>query len=692
METTLQTFTDKISSLFGNSFSINNSVVNDIKSSDIIEKEYINIHEHNDLIKPNIEKFLKYIQPTISKKLYDYQLDLFAKMLELERVDNTRITQDGTRITTNAYCVGLRVGCGKSLPFLCLAMYGGDVPKHNIIISTSGRNVVTDVPDAGWDQLKIGYQKLLFDDHETHVCEITEYDQRDCTVIITYPHLLRQMQLYMRDFDSSHTRGMNIKYVEDMRQLRSTAGVKIMFVTNTTMNLNILMKSAYIKPFKRLIIDDYSTMNNISEIQLIPASVTWLISGTGFTRDDQIPICPYAIKYANRGAITLLGDNDKIMRGTIKNNLLSGDIKCQRNDFCTYLFKSQVQGDLIEKIKWLQMNYPFLVPRNVNVDIMNVYPPCKDNVYIKDLISLKIMLNNFSKLITTATSILERCQMDAANGETTTKDSVPNFFKYVGMFPQNNIIRNAFVSKLSFPDIRTNTSLVINSKCLCKTPLDVSEEISFISSCCGRVICPQCFTSCLSADNKCMFCHRPDPVYYLNNLKVSTSNASADEYIIKYCDTSMINDNVAPCDYVFYMLLNGLKPKYKSAEIIGEAEVLRLRDTVVMHILLAMINCINTDCAPNSSIICYGMPQDIYTYIYQHVWLPNKAKSKYMYNVNLQYFKSVSDLVGFQSNVIGIINWREPEKKEDRTQLIGRIMRISLSNPFYFYINCKDYN
>ena len=163
--------------------------------------------------------------------------------------------------------------------------------------------------------------------------------QRECTVILTYSHLISQLKQYFADdFTKQIMRQRVIKYF-DYHELRDDSNIDahILVVVADESNVEQLIVRSYDKPFARVVIDDYTNMTDLPKLRQILTFSFIPVSGSGFEMDGNrtnlIPSSYYSLKNINDEAIKLVGDPDKTYEGVMRSNILTGEIICTSSDF-----------------------------------------------------------------------------------------------------------------------------------------------------------------------------------------------------------------------------------------------------------------------------------------------------------------------------------------------------------------------
>ncbi len=708
----------------------------------IINGEIIKTNENNIFVnKPNkwssrnktvfydeSEQFVEFEDPKfdnklkcVNKTLYDYQIDSIKKIRELELNGKYVCETTGETIRSNGWLLHLPIGAGKSLVFLFLALFYKTVPSHPIIVSTSGKHI----PDNEMTQPKVypfyyenpGY----IEGKEGCVIEHYEYTQRPITVIITHDHLMDQLFNYLReDFHPKILEHSKIKFVNSMRDFDMNAGILI--VPAKSEFINRLVQFSYEQPFMRVIIDDYTNMNNVDDYRQILASSTLFVSGSGFERDkNRIPPSYYTLRHMDVDKISMVAPVEMTQKGILRNSVATFNINSSETDFSSY---QHIQG--LEDYCSSKYNFP---PGALYSAIEN------NGNKIKDYLGLTFLIHNMDRL----GNAINNVEIDLKNGKLK-EDRVKHYLKWKLEYMNTTVkelykdsangpvktreIPNPFYKNLMARNtIATGSEPILHQNCqVCGNTYECCNNgWGFISNCCGSFFCYQCAkcmatkdiidhtknTKTTSEHCYCTICHKQNPTYFVNCVR-SKANSNVQSYSLvdSFMDTTDLK-NSAHFDYFFKMLIDGFTPKYTEGRAIevtidnsNNGEIIQLfpKDQLTINSIQLIDSVLkNLEIKPHTlnttkpCVLFYGCPQYMEGKIRQYFKQFNTNKESNLYNVELEFKSGMNSLIGLHQNILAIIVWNEPANKDEIHQLIGRILRLnSWNNPLYFYITCKS--
>ena len=282
--------------------------INSIIKGELIQTSPDNIFvdEDNTFDDPKWNNKIKFI----NKKLYNYQELAIKKIRQLElspeRIIKNNENKIVSHIKSNGWLLHLPIGSGKSLVFTFLSIMYRTVPKHPIIVSTSGINI----PDTELLQFRdypyyyenVGYDELT----ENSAITFSDYQQRPMTVIITHFHLMDQLNYYIQtDFKRELLKQTKICFATSPTMFDLNADILI--VPAQTNIIQALVKLSYESPFMRVIIDDFTNMSGVEEYRQILASSSLFVSGSGFERDkSKIPPSYYTLRHIDINKYSLV--------------------------------------------------------------------------------------------------------------------------------------------------------------------------------------------------------------------------------------------------------------------------------------------------------------------------------------------------------------------------------------------------
>ena len=292
-------------------------------------------------------------------------------------------------------------------------------------------------------------------------------------------------------------------------------------------------------------------------------------------------------------------------------------------------------------------------------------------------------------------------------------------------------------------------SLVQQECYCCHKRITDHNGYGMLSCCCGAFFCAGCLKSMCThdiADKRyndtqhtihdpdnyyCVCCRHKNPKYYFNVNKKKDTNVFSYNLVNDFFDTTNLKDHTM-FDYYFYMFLEGFTPLYhegKPLNIQNDIEQGNIQPTVfnptsgprVVPILekvlpkdqlgilaLGAINKTLHDLAilprKGATILFYGCPKYMWPRVvgyFKRICIDNNpataltVRSSDGTTKNIQPLSvmtldskdSVASLIGLHKNIVAIIQWRTPDKADEISQLVGRILRLnSFNNKLYFYI------
>lgn len=326
---------------------------------------------------------------------------------------------------------------------------------------------------------------------------------------------------------------------------------------------------------------------------------------------------------------------------------------------------------------------------------------------------------------------------------------------YTSKQPVQNLSNNPLFNTIYSESTRSvpashndNVTPVVTQKCMsCGKEPTQHGDFGLIATCCGAFFCCECLkhmctheiidtdsdTVITDKDNYyCSCCREKNPRYMFNiSKKRGVGHMYSYELADAYCDTTELVGHIK-FDYTFYMMLYGFKPKYflgKKINIANDirqtlisADSLKTRIPDIIKLLpkdqlaIQSIEYINrTLCKLNfipqvkngqqPVILFYGCPQYMAARVKNIVETicsnPNKQNSingkvpLEAFKNGMVFVKDVGQLIGLHANILAIVQWVEPNRKDELQQLMGRILRLnSWDNKIYFYITTSsiDFN
>lgn len=286
------------------------------------------------------------------------------------------------------------------------------------------------------------------------------------------------------------------------------------------------------------------------------------------------------------------------------------------------------------------------------------------------------------------------------------------------------------------------SSLVQQSCMSCSKKITDHYGYGMVACCCGAFYCSNCLKSmcthyiCNKQTNQqlndpdnyyCSCCRSTNPKYYFNVNKKKDTNVYSYNLINDYFDTTDLKGH-SMFDYYFYMFNKGFKPLYhegKPLNIQNDIEQGNINPScfitksvpVLEKILpkdqlgILAIGTINKTLhdlqilpRQNAIILFYCCPKYMVARVkgyYADIIKRNDPTTALQITdsngqrkliqpisvLNLDFKDSVSSLIGLHKNIVGIIQWENPERRDEVNQMMGRILRInSFNNKLHFYI------
>lgn len=717
------------------------TVVSSIINGEIIETKPDNIFVHKDIsFKDDLfEEKCKFCK----KQMYDYQKNAIKKICELEQrgyIINERTKQ---KIISNGWLLSLPIGSGKSLVFQFLALFYRDIPKHPIIISTDGCNI-PDHDQMQWKYYPYFYENCGYIENEVNsVIALQNYTQRITTVILTHNHLMEQMREYFdTDFPTVMCPGQGRKprvriiYPISLNTVTSISDVDIIVVPATQENVDKLVEWSYEAPFIRVIIDDYTSMPSIECFRQILASSTIFVSGSGFDRkEEDIPASYYTLKYMPVPKISLVGKPEETLEGIFRDSIATMELMGSSCEFSQYEFVTNCD----DVIKQMFKSTP-----------TQIYPPLRSAPYIYNYMALMFIIKYIDRLKSAINSVerdhaagklaAERISyylrwkeiLADINTKTKNKASTNPLYNYIYTNPSNT---------------QTIGASLVQQECYCcHKRITDHNGYGMISCCCGAFFCSNCLknmtTRCVcNKDDKdsyiltdrenfyCVCCRHKNPKYYFNCNKKKDTNVFSYNLVNDFFDVTELKNHTM-FDYYFYMFLEGFTPLYHEGKALNVQNDIEQRNIdakifkspkspipVLEKVLpkdqlgILAISAINKTLhdlqilpRKGATILFYGCPKymwsrvvnyfrDICTQNDPSTALTVKDKSgntsviQPLSLMQLDSKDSVASLIGLHKNIVAIVQWRTPDKADEISQLVGRILRLnSFNNKLYFYI------
>lgn len=659
--------------------------------SDIVNGESITIHESNILVNDlkgiiDEDYFEKICKTFCTKKLYDYQKNAIKKLRELElEFDNS-----------NGYLLSLPIGSGKSLVFQFLALFYRNIPKHPIIISTDGTHIPEN-DQLQWKLYPFYYENCCIQNSNCAIC-LENYEQRPITIILTHIHLIDQMKFYFETDFPKAIQHIKIFYTMDYKNLKQNINNYDIIVINASPeNVNYLMELSYEKPFMRLIIDDYTSMPYIESFRQIRSSSTIFVSGSGFNRkDSEIPVSYYTLKNIDYKKITVVGKPEETFEGVYRDSIATLELIGSNNEFSQYEFVN-----LCEEIS--KQKYHMLP-----IDLYNLI---KEKPLLSSYLSFAFIIKNIDKI----RSSINQVEKDL-NSEN--KLLEPNRVKYYLKW-KNSLNKNMYdiiYSDQGISNINNISPIIDKTVCInCQTDNTKHNGFGMISTCCGAFYCYKCLKMCctkkivnyetneeiIDEENYyCCCCHSKNPNYLFNITKQKDKSIYAYNLVKDYFYNDDLND-IAYFDYYFYMFENGFTPNYFEGNPISTKQNLNeipVLEKILPKDQLALLSIQNiNECLKqlkitpqqNTFLLFYGCPKYMIHRVNNFIEnIISKDKNSPIAKLKTVFLEDTGQLIGIHLNIIGIIEWKRTNKKDERLQIFGRILRMNnYNNPLHFFIS-----
>ena len=289
-------------------------------------------------------------------------------------------------------------------------------------------------------------------------------------------------------------------------------------------------------------------------------------------------------------------------------------------------------------------------------------------------------------------------------------------------------------------------SLVQQSCMVCGKKITDHNGYGMVSCCCGAFYCSNCLKSmcthyiCNRATGEqiydpdnyyCGCCRQQNPKYYFNINKKKDTNVYSYNLINDFFDTTDLKGHTM-FDYYFYMFLKGFTPLYQEGKPLNiqndieqgnvNANCFKLKQIPKLEkilpkdqlaiLALSTINRTLHDLGivpkQNAIILFYGCPKYMLSRVkgyYNDIVKTNDPKTALQITklngkketiqpisvLNLDFKDSVASLIGLHKNIVAIIQWQTPDKSDEVSQLVGRILRLnSFNNKLYFYITTNS--
>lgn len=688
--------------------------------SELVSGENIDIKPDNilidncDFVDPKFEDKQKYC----SKKLYSYQKKAILKLREIELNGYIIDSTTGDKIITNAQELHLAIGAGKSICLEFLSLFYRTVPCHDIIISKSGQALPINEP-LPFKNYPFFYESVCYTDgkeDETAVVVYTGYTQRKTTVWLTHQHLIPQMQRYFMEDFPILSKKTKMVFAFNLNQ-GVNLDADIIVVPATTEIIDRLVKMSYEQPFMRVVIDDYTSMASIDSFRQILASSTIFISGSGFERDPKtIPYSYYTLKNAPAQKLSLVGRPEETYKGIVRDNIATMKLMGSSCEFSIY--------DFIQKLESMCASMYHDSPNRL-------YPIINKEPYLRHFMTLYFVIANRDRLKNAFYNINRDYNIDGtiknAKWENN-KDEIGYYLEWRKSLEENK-------TNPLFEDLFKNANVnggqptpIVQQQCMsCRAEFIEHNGFGCVCSSCGGFFCSQCLKNMATkkiVDSKtgktmhdkenhyCSACRKKNATYYINVTKMKDKSIFAHTLIDEFFDTTALKNHIK-FDYYYYMFLNGLKPKYFDGNAIDiKYEVnqklvpanwyklkevptfqeIYAKDQILIKSLQNIMICLdqlNVDFDGMLPILLfYGCPRYIEPRIKMHFRdLCKQYPNSKINNIGIMFKENMGTLIGLHKDVVGVIEWTNPDTKDEASQLWGRLFRLaSKLLPVYFYI------
>lgn len=205
---------------------------------------------------------------------------------------------------------------------------------------------------------------------------------------------------------------------------------------------------------------------------------------------------------------------------------------------------------------------------------------------------------------------------------------------------------------------------------------------------------------------RCTACNQLYPKFILNCMKKKDTSIKSMELVkgvVNIDEIESINNkkdllsNNNIFELIFFMLLNGFTLKITPSKSTSLTRCLESKDNIGLKVISSIMKIIDQtgyNIQDESQIIIYGVEPHIQDKINEVLMKMERCYPR-LYNNGIRKIKvmvtdSLRKLIGLQTTIIALICWSQPSTAHDQSQLIGRLLRIGPTNPYYFYINLID--
>lgn len=205
---------------------------------------------------------------------------------------------------------------------------------------------------------------------------------------------------------------------------------------------------------------------------------------------------------------------------------------------------------------------------------------------------------------------------------------------------------------------------------------------------------------------RCSACNKAHPRFILNCMQKKDTSIKSMELIKQVVNVEEIKSirnktdlsiNNNAFEIIFFMLLNGFTLKVKSKENTELTQCYESKDNIGLKVLTTIVQIIHEtkyNIKDESQIIIYGTEPHMQNKVNEALLHLQHQYPKLFENnvrkIKVMVTDSLKKLIGLQTTILALICWTKPRSAHDQSQLIGRLLRIGPTNPYYFYINLVD--
>lgn len=695
--------------------------------SEIVDGEHIQVRPTNIRIDKEFDRdgeaelLDRRFEGLCTLKPYSYQRETILKILQLEK-DGYHIDEEtGKKIISNGWQISLPIGAGKSLCMEYLAIFHPEVPAHPIIVSGDARSL-EDHEKIKFSDYPFYYEKCAYvEGEDSTVMVYKDYTPRPITLILTYDHLIPQMKSYFaNDFpEVFKSDSVKIGFVE--RDQMNTYNVDpsmfdILVVQAGVGNVDALVRLSYERPFARVFVDDYTSMNDLARMRQILTPSFIPVSGQGNERDlSKVPSSYYSMKNIPIDAITLVGDPLKTYEGVYRSNIITGELMGSPSELDVYRFANSISS------QYSNNNIFHGTPME------KMFSEMEEKRGIEEFMKYGFFIQNLSTIRAKSYQLFA----DYTHGKIT-RELIPAFTEWLDT-TKDEKLKNILTTPPGELIDKSKIPLLVRSKCLvCRRIIEEHSGFGIVAGCCGCFVCSMCLTnastdiivdgnsgkSVRDNDNTyCCCCRAKNPRYYANSLRESFSSQCYSVNFISRYFTAGEKTKRLPPDYYFEMLMRGFSFKKEYAngkpinistdierghiklETLEKGEIPEVRkvssiDLIGSQVIRGMaetFSALEIEPEPSSLIIMYRVKPEIREAFEADLAIIRQQRGKIKHpfmNCHMHFVDGLDEIIGLHANVLGIVAWDEDDDQFKRHQLLGRIMRCStFKNKLNFYIS-----